>query len=85
MTSSTNYNQILDGIQDQIDDLNAAKFNYEQQIAILNSELSKIPQQIADLEALRDKTQSISSNSVDLNINLNVTGANIRTQTTKVG
>mgnify|MGYP001502088512 CR=1 FL=1 len=85
MTSSTNYNQILDGIQDQIDDLNAAKFNYEQQIALLNSELSKIPQQIADLEALRDKTQSISSNSVDLNINLNVTGANIRTQTTKVG
>ena len=85
MTSSTNYNQILDGIQDQIDDLNAAKFNYEQQIAILNSELSKIPQQIADLEALRDKTQSISSNSVDLNINLNVTGATIRSSSTSVG
>tara|TARA_B100000073_G_C23606327_1_gene522584 strand:+ start:504 stop:752 length:249 start_codon:yes stop_codon:yes gene_type:complete len=81
----SNYNQILDGIQDQIDDLNAAKFNYEQQIAILNSELSKIPQQIADLEALRDRTQSISSNSVDLNINVNVNGSNIRTQTTKVG
>jgi|TARA_R100000084_G_C4620003_1_gene132639 prefoldin subunit 5 len=85
MTSSTNYNQILDGIQDQIDDLNAAKFNYEQQIALLNSELSKIPQQIADLEALRDKTQSISSNSVDLNINLNVTGATIRSSSTSVG
>ena len=81
----SNYNQILDGIQDQIDDLNAAKFNYEQQIALLNAELSKIPQQIADLEALRDRTQSISSNSVDLNINLNVTGTNIRTNSTRVG
>ena len=81
----SNYNQILDGIQDQIDDLNAAKFNYEQQIALLNAELSKIPQQIADLEALRDKTQSISSNSVDLNINLNVTGANLRSNSTPVG
>ena len=81
----SNYNQILDGIQDQIDDLNAAKFNYEQQIALLNSELSKIPQQIADLEALRDRTQSISSNSVDLNINLNVTGANLRSNSTPVG
>ena len=85
MTSSSNYNQILDGIQDQIDDLNATKFNYEQQIALLNSELSKIPQQIADLEALRDRTQSISSNSVDLNINLNVTGATIRSNSTSVG
>jgi len=81
----SNYNQILDGIQDQIDDLNAAKFNYEQQIALLNAELSKIPQQIADLEALRDRTQSISSNSVDLNINLNVTGANLRSNSTPVG
>ena len=81
----SNYNQILDGIQDQIDDLNAAKFNYEQQIALLNTELSKIPQQIADLEALRDRTQSLSSNSVDLNINLNVTGANLRSNSTPVG
>ena len=81
----SNYNQILDGIQDQIDDLNAAKFNYEQQIALLNAELSKIPQQIADLEALRDRTQSLSSNSVDLNINLNVTGANLRSNSTPVG
>lgn len=81
----SNYNQILDGIQDQIDDLNNAKYNYEQQIAALNSELSRIPQQIADLEALKDRTQSISSNSVDLNINVNVNGSNIRTQATKVG
>ena len=81
----SNYNQIVDGIQDQIEDLKAAKFNYEQQIALLNTELSKIPQQIADLEALMDRTQSISSNSIDLNINLNVNGSNIRTQTTRVG
>tara|TARA_B100000073_G_scaffold206844_1_gene171601 strand:+ start:399 stop:647 length:249 start_codon:yes stop_codon:yes gene_type:complete len=81
----SNYNQILDGIQDQIDDLKAAKSNYEQQIALIQVELDKIPAQIADLEALRDRTQSLSSNSVDLNINLNVTGANIRTNSTRVG
>ncbi len=81
----SNYNQILDGIQDQIDDLKAAKSNYEQQIALLQVELDKIPAQIADLEALRDRTQSLSSNSVDLNINLNVTGTNIRTNSTRVG
>ena len=81
----SNYNQILDGIQDQIDDLKAAKSNYEQQIALIQVELDKIPAQIADLEALRDRTQSLSSNSVDLNINLNVTGTNIRTNSTRVG
>ena len=81
----SNYNQIVDGIQDQIEDLKTAKANYENQIALLQVELDKIPSQIADLEALMDQTQSISSNSVDLNINLNVNGSNIRTQTTRVG
>ena len=81
----SNYNQIVDGIQDQIEDLRTAKLNYENQISLLQVELDKIPGQIADLEALMDQTQSISSNSVDLNINLNVNGSNIRTQTTRVG
>lgn len=81
----SNYNQILDGIQDQIDDLMNAKTNYEQQIALLQAELDKIPVQLADLEALRDRTQSLSANSVDLNINLNITGANFKTSSTKVG
>ena len=81
----SNYNQIVDGIQDQIEDLRTAKANYENQISLLQVELDKIPGQIADLEALMDRTQSISSNSVDLNINLNVTGANIRSNSTRVG
>ena len=81
----SNYNQIVDGIQDQIEDLKTAKANYESQISLLQVELDKIPGQIADLEALMDRTQSISSNSVDLNINLNVTGANVRSNSTRVG
>ena len=83
----SNYNQILDGIQDQIDDLEVAKANYQQQIQTLQAALDAIPAQIADLEALRDRTQSLSSNAVDLNINLNVTanGASIRTGSTRVG
>ena len=81
----SNFNQIVDGIQDQIEDLKTAKANYESQISLLQVELDKIPSQIADLEALMDRTQSISSNSVDLNINLNVTGANVRSNSTRVG
>ena len=81
----SNFNQIVDGIQDQIEDLKTAKANYESQISLLQVELDKIPGQISDLEALMDRTQSISNNSVDLNINLNVTGANIRTNSTRVG
>tara|TARA_R100000655_G_scaffold98119_1_gene141365 strand:- start:452 stop:700 length:249 start_codon:yes stop_codon:yes gene_type:complete len=81
----SNYNQIVDGIQDQIDDLRTAKSNYENQINLIQVELDKIPAQIADLEALMDRTQSISSNSVDLNVNLNVTGTNLRTNPTRVG
>ena len=81
----SNFNQIVDGIQDQIEDLRTAKANYENQISLLQVELDKIPGQIADLEALMDRTQSISSNSVDLNVNLNVTGANIRSNSTRVG
>ena len=81
----SNYNQIVDGIQDQIEDLRTAKLNYESQISLLQVELDKIPGQIADLEALMDRTQSISSNSVDLNINLNVNGATIRSNSTSVG
>ena len=81
----SNYNQIVDGIQDQIEDLKTAKANYESQISLLQVELDKIPGQIADLESLMDRTQSISNNSVDLNINLNVTGANVRSNSTRVG
>ena len=81
----SNYNQIVDGIQDQIEDLKSAKANYESQISLLQVELDKIPGPIADLEALMDRTQSISSNSVALNMNLNVTGANIRSNSTRVG
>tara|TARA_Y100000748_G_scaffold28261_1_gene21056 strand:+ start:666 stop:914 length:249 start_codon:yes stop_codon:yes gene_type:complete len=81
----SNFNQIVDGIQDQIEDLRTAKANYESQIALLQVELDKIPGQISDLEALMDRTQSISNNSVDLNINLNVTGANVRSNSTRVG
>ena len=81
----SNYNQIVDGIQDQIEDLKDAKANYENQISLLQVELDKIPGQITDLEALMDRTQSISSNSVDLNVNLNVTGANVRSNSTRVG
>ena len=85
--SDSNYNQILDGIQDQINDLEAAKANYEQQMLLIQAELQKIPQQIADLEALRDRTQSLSGNAVDLNINLNVTanGSALRSHSTRVG
>ena len=54
---------------------------------LIQAELQKIPQQIADLEALRDRTQSLSGNAVDLNINLNVTanGGSIRSHSTPVG
>ena len=84
MTDS-NYNQIIDGINDQIEDLKTAQTAYQAQITALQVELDRIPQQIADLEALKVSTQTLSSNSIDLNINLNVNGANHRTVSTKVG
>ncbi|QNI54843.1 hypothetical protein SynBIOSE41_02343 [Synechococcus sp. BIOS-E4-1] len=42
----SNYNQIVDGIQDQINDLEAAKANYESQMLLIQAEVQKIPQQM---------------------------------------
>ena len=81
----SNYNQIVDGIQDQIEDLLTTKANYENQMLLIQAELQKIPQQIADLEALMDRTQNIASNAIDVNVNLNVHGTALRSQSTRVG
>ncbi|WP_115018630.1 hypothetical protein [Synechococcus sp. UW140] len=79
----SNYAQIVDGIEDQIQDLLAAQTNYTAQLEALQAELDRIPQQIADLEALKTSAQSLSSNQID--INLNITGANLRSHSTPVG
>jgi len=80
-----NYNQILDGINDQIADLQAAKTSYEQQILSIQAELDRIPQQIAELELLKTATEGLANNAIDVNLNLNVTGTNLRTHSTPVG
>ena len=82
---SHNYNQILDGINDQIEDLKTTKAQYELQMAAIQAALDDIPGQIADLEALKANTHSLASNAVDLNINLNVNGTSIRSHSTSVG
>ena len=77
----SNYNQIVDGIQDQIEDLKATKLNYESQLLLIQGELDKIPAQIADLEALMDQTQTLSSNAINVNVNL----SSLRSSSTRVG
>ena len=80
----SDYSQIVDGIQDQIEDLLTTKANDEQQLLLVQGERDKIPAPIADLEALMDQTQSISSNAIDLNVNLNVNGSALRSHSTRV-
>ena len=80
----SNYNQIIDGIQDQITALENAKTNYEAQIVSLQEELAKIAPRLEELQALLSTAQSMSSNSVDVNLNLNISGASIRSSSTPV-
>ena len=80
----SDYSQIVDGIQDQIEDLLTTKANDEQQLLLIQGERDKIPAPIVDLEALMDQTQSISSNATDLNVNLNVNGSALRSHSTRV-
>ena len=81
----SNYVQIIDGIEDQINDLIAAQTNYVFQINSIQAELDKIPDQLAALQALKASTEGLSANAIDLNINLNVNGSNHRSVSTRVG
>ena len=80
----SNYNQIIDGIQDQIIALEAAKQDYEAQIASIQVQLDLIPGRLAELNALLSNAQSLATNSVDINLNVNSNGTSIRSHSTPV-
>ena len=80
----SNYNQIIDGVQDQITALTTAKSNYESQIVGLQAELDKIGPRLVELQSMLSNAQSLSTNAVDINLNLNVNGASVRSFSTPV-
>mgnify|MGYP001190620119 CR=1 FL=1 len=72
---ATNFNQILDEIQQQklqvaslIDDNNAT-------IATCQSELIQLQDQLAGLATLEERTQELQANSNDINLNITVDAA----------
>jgi len=56
----SNYNQIIDGIQDQIDELLILKATYAAEIAEVQGKLDRIPGEIASLEALLSTASDIA-------------------------
>ena len=75
----TNFNQILDEIQQQklavasnIDDANAKISQYETDIESWRQELTELADQLAGLATLEQKTQELQQTANDTNINLNI-------------
>jgi len=66
----SNYNQIIDGVKDQIDALTTAKSNYESQIVDLQAELDKIGPRLVELQSMLSNVQSLSTNAVDINLSV---------------
>ena len=76
----TNFNQILDEIQQQklqvaalIDDNTAKIEDYQTQIAACQNELLQLQDQLAGLTTLEERTQELNQAANDVNININVT------------
>jgi len=75
----TNFNQIIDEIQQQklavasqIDDINALIATKQQEIASLQLDIPELETQLAGLVTLEQKTQELQDTANDVNINLNV-------------
>ena len=75
----TNFNQILDEIQQQkltvassIDETQAKIAQYETDIVDCNAELVELQAQLAGLATLEQKTQELQQTANDTNINLNI-------------
>lgn len=80
----SNYNEIIDGVQDQIDALTTARSNYESQIVALQAELDKIGPRLVELQSMLSNAQSLATNSIDINLNLNLNGSSLRSFSTPV-
>ena len=89
----TNFNQILDEIQQQklavasnIDDANAKISQYETDIESLRQELTELAAQLAGLATLEQKTQELqqTANDTNINLNINVSTPDSTTSTTNV-
>ena len=75
----TNFNQILDEIQQQklqvaalIDDNTAKIEEYNQLIAACQNELITLQDQLAGLATLEERTQELQASANDINVNINV-------------
>ena len=66
----SNYNQIIDGVKDQIDALTTARSNYESQILGLQAELDKIGPRLVELQSMLSNVQSLSTNAVNINLSV---------------
>ena len=78
----TNFNQILDEIQQQklqvaalIDDNTAKIEEYQTLITNCQNELLTLQDQLAGLATLEERTQELQASANDINININVQGA----------
>ena len=78
----TNFNQILDEIQQQklqvaalIDDNTAKIEEYQASISACQNELLQLQDQLAGLATLEERTQQLQDSANDINININVSGA----------
>ena len=77
----TNFNQILDEIQQQklqvanlIDDNTAKIEEYQTLISSCQNELLQLQDQLAGLATLEERTQQLQDSANDINININVNG-----------
>ena len=75
----TNFNQIIDEIQQQklavaaqIDEINALIATKQQEITSLQLDIPELETQLAGLVTLEQKTQELQDTANDVNINLNV-------------
>ena len=78
---ATNFNQILDEIQQQklqvaalIDDNTAKIEEYQTLISNCQNELLTLQDQLAGLATLEERTQQLQDSANDINININVNG-----------
>ena len=76
---SVNYNQIVDELEQQITAVSTTIADKVSQIADLDKELPELRTQLAGLQQLKEQTDALiaaaASNTVDINLNINATGA----------
>ena len=88
----TNFNQILDEIQQQklqvanlIDDNTAKIEEYQTLISNCQNELLQLQDQLAGLATLEERTQELQASANDVNININVSSPQGGTSSYHVG